>query len=282
MDDGLPPFGGVAVLGLGVMGGSLCRALKAAPRPPRVLGWSPDPAEVEAALAAGALDQGLSGPGEAFGRADLVVLAAPLSGCLDLLGSAGGVRPGALVTDVASLKVPLADRAAEVGLRDRWVGSHPMCGSASSGFAASDASLYQGARVWLCAFGEAGPQVERLRRFWTSVGGDAVLTDPVVHDALMAQVSHLPQLVANALATTLLEAGIAAQSLGPGGRDMTRLAGSSPQVWRDILAHAPAELAGHLRRVAHHLEGLADLQAAGDVEGVAEWMSRTRAWRDPR
>jgi prephenate dehydrogenase len=262
------------------MGGSLARALRGLARPPEVVGWSPDAGEVRAAMAARALDQDAPDPEAAARAADLVVLAAPLGACIDLVARlAPELPPATILTDVASLKAPMARAARAAALEDRWIGSHPMCGSADSGFAASRADLYHDARVWLCAHEAAGPHLPALRRFWVSVGGVTAPMDPDGHDALMARVSHLPQLVANALASVLADAGVDPADLGPGARDMTRLAGSSPDVWRDLLAAAPEELPRRLRDAARAVEELAELLDAGDVDAVARRMAETRAWR---
>ena len=277
------PFERVGILGLGVMGGSLARALRALPEGPTVVGWSPDEGEVAAALEMGAIHEAAPGPEAAAQAGDLVVLAAPLSACLTLMERVAPHLVGPrLLTDVASLKAPLADAAAELDLRERWVGSHPMCGSADSGFAASRPDLFEDAKVWLCSHAEARQHLAAMRRFWVSVGAVTGPVEPEAHDSLMARVSHLPQLTANALAATMEKAGLHQVDLGPGAREMTRLAGSAPEMWSDILAHAPAELAGHLRDTAYNLRKLATLVERGDLEALAAWMERSRAWkRDP-
>lgn len=280
MGEMTPPFRTVGILGLGALGGSLARALTALPRRPRVLGWSPDASDVEAARVAGALDEASDGPEATAAAVDLLVLAAPLEACLTLMEqSAPHLGVDTLVTDVASLKGPLARTAAVLGLRSRWVGCHPMCGSAETGFGASRADLFTDARVWLTAHPEAHDRLPAMRRFWVSLGAVTAPVEPADHDALMARVSHVPQLTANALAAFLDDAGVGPEALGPGGRDMTRLAGSSPGVWRDILAHAPPELAGYLRDTADRLAELADLVEQGDLDALARWMAASREWR---
>lgn len=271
----------VAVVGLGVMGGSLARALRLLPRPPLCAGWSADPGEGEAALADGVLDRVARGPEDAAEGADLVVLAAPLGACLDLIPTVlAAMRPEAVLTDVASLKTPVQLAVTRAGGGARWVGSHPMCGSADSGYAASRPDLYAGARVWLVAPPDAEAGVARVQELWQSVGAHPLFTDAHTHDALMALTSHLPQLTANALARALEDAGVEAGALGPGGRDTTRLAGSSPEMWRDVFAHAfTPPLAEGLRAVARRLEELAAYADAGDAEGMARFMAATRAWK---
>ncbi|MBW3534475.1 MAG: prephenate dehydrogenase/arogenate dehydrogenase family protein [Gemmatimonadetes bacterium] len=269
----------VAIVGLGVMGGSLARALRALPDPPRVLGASPDARDLEAARGAGVLDRASSDPDDVVGDAALVVYAAPLEATLGLLGRHHATwRPGAAVTDVASLKAPVAAKVRALGAASRWVGSHPMAGATASGFEASRPDLYRGARVWICAGDADPPAVKAVEALWRALGAEPVATDAAEHDRLMTWASHLPQLAANALALALEEAGVAPESLGPGGRDATRLAGSAPSMWRDLLSAAGASDAAALRALAGHLAGLAESLERGDASSVAERMERTRRW----
>lgn len=154
-----------------------------------------------------------------------------------------------------------------------------MCGSEASGFAASRADLFAGARVWTVPGTQEDEPARRVEAFWRALGAEPRRVQADAHDRAMALTSHLPQLAANALARTLRDLGVEAEELGPGGRDATRLAGSSPEMWRDILTHAGPELAAALRGLQGHARALADLVEAGDVDGVAHWMSADRAWR---
>ena len=269
----------VAVLGLGVMGGSLVRALtEASPRLHRV-GWSPSLGERHAALEAGAVDDAPAAWEEAVEEADVVVLALPLEACVGMLAELEGIVPDrATVTDVASLKVPLADAAARSGLQARWVGAHPMTGSEGTGFEHSGAGLFRGARVWVVAGDAAREHIERVRALWRSVGADPADIGGAAHDRLMGWASHLPQLVSNALAAELARRGIDPDRLGPGGRDMTRLAGSSPAMWGDLLRHAPEGLPDGLRGVAALLGEMASAVERGDVDTLTRRMAETRAW----
>jgi prephenate dehydrogenase len=273
----------VAVIGLGLMGGSVVRALAQLPSAPRVLGASPDAQDRAGAGRIGGVDVSAEAR-DLIPQADLVVYAAPLAPILEMLPEhAPLIRPDAVVTDLAGLKRPVLERARGVGLADRFVGAHPMAGGEGSGFDGGRADLFRGARVWLCADGEVERRAAlRVERFWAELGARPEWTDPESHDQLMERVSQLPQLVANALALALERAGVKAADLGPGGRDMTRLAESSPQMWRDLLAYTGPDLAGLLRDVTRSTEELAAKLEAGDLEAVAELMARTRRWRTGR
>jgi len=269
----------IAVVGLGLMGGSLLRRLADLGAP--VTGWSPDGGERDAA-------RGVSGAStvdrldDALRGADGIVLATPLLAMPDLLDPIrNSAPPGAWVTDVGSLQEPPLAWAASHGLGDRFLTSHPMAGGEASGFAASRVDLYDGARVWLSGGGAADAALEvRLERFWTGLGAHPTSIEAAAHDRLMARVSHLPQVVSTHLAGVLADEGIAAHTLGPGARDMTRLAGSDPRMWEDILTLGGATLPATLRALARRLEGEALRLEAGNAERFAELLGRTRAWRE--
>ncbi len=276
------PFASIAILGLGVMGGSLARALSEIVDRPRVSGWSPQPEEREAARRAGVLDEAPASWRAAIEGAELLVLAAPLRASCELLGEiAREARPETTLSDVASLKVPLVRVAAAAGAESRWVGCHPMAGSEASGFGASTAALYRGARVWTVASGAAEDRVARVHALWRSVGARPAEIGAEEHDRLMSVASHLPQLAANALAKVMMDAGIRPEQLGPGGLDATRLAASSPELWSDLLEHASPDLIRGLRGLSAEADRLASMLEDGDVDGVAGSMRTTRAWRRP-
>ena len=270
----------VAVVGLGLIGGSLVRGLARLPTPPRVIGASPDPRDREGAERQPGVVV-VSDAAEVVGEADVVVYATPMHVILDLLPEhAGSFREDALVTDVAGLKRPVLDAARRAGMAGRFVGSHPMAGGEAAGFEGGSPDIFLDAQVWLCADPPLDPsRSARLEAFWRTLGARPEWADPDVHDRLMVKVSHLPQLVSNALALALEAGGVAPADLGPGGRDMTRLAASSPGVWADLIEHTAADAAKLLRELGAQAGELAARLEAGDVEAVSELMARTRSWR---
>ncbi len=272
--------GPVAIVGMGLMGGSVARALQALPAPPTVLGIDPDPLQGSVAREAGAISLWDPSGEEALPRAATVVYATPLPEALRLLElHAPLFAPAAWVTDVVSLKAPLLRRAEKLGIGDRFVGSHPLAGGEGSGFRHARADLFQGARVYLAAGPDAPPALRReAGEFWAALGGIPEWIDAEEHDHRMAWVSHLPQLVSNALAGAIHAAGYTRTDLGPGGRDMTRLAAASPEMWAPLLeSSAPAVGAG-LTSVSRALNIVADLLARREVDRIAEFMERTREW----
>lgn len=296
----------VTVVGLGVMGGSVARAvLERMPRVP-VCGIDPDPEC--AAMAAGDGVEVVARLGDARVGGGVVVFAAPLDATVGLVGETAAIwRRAALAMDVASLKRPVLAAAAKAESSPAgggapgpgvFVGVHPMCGSQRSGYAAARGDLFDGADVWICPPDGArqGPAsaardldrsdsagaVERAAAFWTALGGRPRIISGAEHDRMMAWASHLPQLLASALAEVLQSRGITSGQLGPGGRDMTRLAGSSPAVWRPLLEAAAEDDAAALRAVERQVAAIRRTIEAGDWAALEELMHGGRRWTGER
>ncbi len=280
----------VAVVGLGAMGGSVAKGvLRRFPGVP-VFGVDPD---VESAGRA-ARDGVRVAPSLGDCEVDdgVVVFAAPLDATMRLVRETAPVwRSAALVMDVASLKVAVLKAAsfatAPVPCPPRapasspFVGAHPMCGSERSGYLAARGDLFVGARVWLCPASNGGPASDaeaRARAFWSMLGARPRTIPAERHDRIMARASHLPQLLSNALAATLEDAGLSTDLLGPGGRDMTRLAASSPSVWLPLLEAAAGEDAGALVAVERRIAAIRGMLESGDLQGLEELMDRGRRW----
>jgi len=241
----------VAIVGLGLVGGSLARALTR--RGYRVTGidW---PLVVRRALRTRAITHGAT-RAEAAASSELVVLAAPPATNRRLLRRLAKVAPSELVlTDVSSVKRGIVGEAARLGLRG-FVGGHPMAGTEKRGFAASEARLFEGATWWLVPSRSA--RANRLvRALVRDAGARPVTTDAATHDRAMAFLSHAPQVVAWALFETARADAVARRHLrhaGPGFRGMTRLARSPRALWHDILEANRAEVARSLAALRRSL-----------------------------
>ena len=266
----------IALLGLGLIGGSLARALRAAERGTQLVAWSPTGKGPRLALADGTLDAAADSVRDAVRGADLVVLAAPPLACLDLLDELGGPARSQLgvdsvVTDVASTKRRIIARAASHALR--FVGGHPMAGRELTGYEAADAKLFVG-RPWIvCDGNDEATRVEQLAR---SVGASPLRMDPDRHDAAVASISHLPLVVSAALVEAVAREGDSAagdwpeaEALAAGGwRDMTRLARGDVEMGAgiavtnaDLLADRIARLRAVLAAWEQELRGLRDDEA---------------------
>jgi prephenate dehydrogenase len=230
----------VAIVGVGLIGGSFGLALKKAGFSGRILGVSSE-ATLRAALEVGAVDEGAE-LNAAAGRADLIYLAQPIGRILDTLHHLDAhVRPGALVTDAGSTKQMIVAQAAKSIHRCQFLGGHPMAGKEKRGVSAADADLFAG-RTYILTPREPHEldtaAVQDFREWLRRIGAKPFVLDPAAHDRIVSYTSHLAQLGSTALGTTVAD-HVASDELalsGPGLHDSTRLALSSYDLWRDILA----------------------------------------------
>lgn len=272
----------LAVLGLGAIGGSLAWQARLAGIS-SVIGYSPDRHDQVQALKSAAVHDIADTPGRAVRGADLVVLAAPPAAILTLLDQLGThLAPGALVTDVASIKVPILARAVAAGLGSRFAGGHPFAGTHVSGWSGARPDRLKGAVVYICATGPDGdPAAREIMNFWESVlEAHPVRIDAVVHDAQLAWTSHLPQGIASALARTLArEPSLRGVSLGTGARDTTRLAASPAEMWVDIFLLNRGPVTDALARAEGELAHLRELIRTGDRAGLTRFLDQAGAYR---
>lgn len=260
------------------MGGSLAKDLSAAGS--RVLGYDSHEGVAEEALSLGILSACLDGGLEGVGEADLVILATPVDSALEFLGRlAPLLKAGAVVTDVGSTKAAIVAAAEESGVGEVFVGSHPIAGDHRSGFKAARPGLYKGASVYISPTSTSAPAaLEKVEGFWGNLGASCSRISPSEHDHLMAWVSHLPQVVSSAVAASLASAGWSQAQLGPGGRDVTRLAGSSPEMWTGISMTNRNSLLTAIDDVRRRLEALEDALAKGDVDAVKAFFVTGNTW----
>ena len=270
------------MIGLGSIGGSLAWQSRLAGIA-RVVGYSPSRAEGVAALKASAISEVADTPARAVRGADLVVLAVPPGPTLDLIGRlAPSLEPRATLTDVCSVKAPVMAQAARCGIGDRFAGSHPLAGTHASGFAAARPDRLRGCVVYVCeSDSPEGPRAARgVMRFWEEVlEAHPILIDATGHDRQLAWTSHLPQAVAYALAKALADRQLGGVSYGSGARDTTRLAGSSPEMWLDILLQNGDPLAEALSSVERGVAELRRLIEAGDRPGLERYLQAAREFR---
>ncbi len=269
----------VGIVGLGLMGGSVARSLKALDSAPRITAYTKAPEDAGAALRAGIVDAVAETPGDAVRDQDLVVYATPLGVTLGLMATHWESWGDAAVTDVVGLKEPLLHQARERGFSDVYVGAHPMVGGTGSGFTASIEGLFVDRTVWV-VHGDAEEQhVERVEGLWRSLAARVRPIEAADHDSLMVWASYLPQLVATALARVMAGQGLAVTDLGSGGLEMTRLAMSSSDMWRDLLDASSDRDAAGLKAFEQELTSLCASLGAGDLDAVGTMMDQGRTWR---
>ncbi len=272
-------FERVGIVGLGLIGGSLARALHVLDDGPRIVAFNRNRDDAERALADGVIDAVAGTAEEAVEGQDLVVYATPLDVAREMMRTHSDGWGDATVTDVAGLKGPLVKEAAELGFAAQFVGSHPLAGGTASGYGASEEDLFSGETVFVCGGEAERDRIDAVQSMWQALGARVRPIDADAHDRLMVWASHLPQLISNVVARAMAEAGLSVKDLGPGGRDMTRLAESSPEMWTSLLDEASEE---NVRAIECVQSGLDDLQKAmseGSLGEVAELMRITREWR---
>ncbi len=278
-------FACLGIAGVGLIGGSLGAAVRAAGLADEVLGFGRSEENLRVARERGLIDRAVREPA-ALAAADCIVLAAPVGTCPAL---ADALRPharaGTVLTDVGSVKAALVAE-----LETRWhgvgpvVGAHPIAGSEASGAAAARPHLFRDQRCILTPTSRTDPAaLARVRALWEGVGARVEEMSPEAHDELLARVSHLPHLVAYALVAAVAEARVGGRGVleyaGGGFRDTTRIAASPAELWRDIaLANLPA-LRVALGEFRGALDRLEALLVAGDAAALGAALDAARTVR---
>ena len=274
----------IGLLGFGLIGGSIARALHEQDRGSRdieLVAWSPSGDGPAAAVRDGVIDVAASTPMNALGGADLVVLTAPAPVVLDELDQLAGpwrdaLAPDAVITDVGSTKSAIVARAGSLGLR--FVGGHPMAGRETSGYQAAEPGLFVD-RPWVVVPGTADDAaIDRVERLARAVGARPTRMAADVHDAAVAAISHLPLVLAAALVEAVAgpqgrdQVGwpAAAELAASGWRDMTRLARGDVAMGAGIVSTNGERIADRIRDVMVVLEGwLDDLERDGGPDQAA-------------
>lgn len=276
----------VAVIGLGLMGGSIGLAIKSRKLSWEVVGHTRTPARGRQALRRGAVDRLSKTLVEAVAGADLVVYCAPIRTIPTLVReSLQGLKAGQVLTDVGSTRAflqseipPLLKHSGAV-----FVGSHPIAGSEQQGIGAARADLYERALVLVSAADDVPEKaVSLVRKFWRDLGGRVELMDSREHDRILAKTSHMPHLIASLLATTVGRVPNReelAAFCGAGFADTSRVAEGSPEVWLDIARTNRSNLAEELRAYRGELDKLLKQLEECDFDGVLRMLENGRAAR---
>lgn len=266
-----PVVGRLGVIGMGLMGGSTALAALQRGAATEVRGVDPGLAR------AGSIP--LVSLAEAGAWADLIVLAVPIEAMADVMrGLAPYLRPETLLTDLASVKAPVAELARRHLPRpDLVVGAHPMTGSHALGFAAADPELFAGAPCILALSGGEAPYVvDRIEEFWQCLGAFTVRKSPEEHDAIAAALSHLPHVVAFAYAMGL-PGDERLELAGPGLRDFIRIARSNPKLWCEILLMNRKRVAEEAARFTKNLGAILEALERADRPELERVLEEGRA-----
>jgi prephenate dehydrogenase len=264
-------FGTVAILGPGLIGGSLALALAERKLVDKLVIYARSKSSLVALQSACSQAELTTDPKEAVKDADIVVLCLPIEAMFDFVAPIAHLfKSSALVTDVGSVKGKVErDLAPLLANNAHWIGSHPMAGSEKSGFSAARADLFDGATVVITpTVGTSLLAEKRAGEFWNALGGRVVSLDPETHDNYVAQISHLPHLVAAALVN---HSSAEARELAGGGfRDTTRVASGSPELWAEILAANAKPL---VKNIDDLVRQLVDFRNALDSPGANHYGS---------
>jgi prephenate dehydrogenase len=271
----------VAILGVGLIGGSIGLAARGRANA-HVRGYDPDAAVRARALELGAIDEQAEDVESAVTEAEVVFVATPVGALAQTVARAlASAGPECVVSDVGSTKRLLEHASGD----ERFVGGHPLAGTESAGVEHARADLFEGATWYLTpAHGTAGVLYERLHRLLNCFGARPTAIDAETHDRLMACVSHLPHVLANALVEQPgLSEGTGGERLpavGPSFRDATRVAGANSAIWTDIYLSNRDALIGAIDELRAHLARVRGLLAAGDAAAVRAWNERARERRE--
>ncbi len=271
----------IAILGIGLMGASLALGLKKRGFTGRILGYARREETRVQALESGIADEVFADPSEAVREADIVVVCVPIWTIAKLAGQiVPALKPGAVVTDVGSTKSELLKTMEPLFKNSaaHFVGSHPIAGSEKTGIEAGDPDLYEGRLTVVCP--SEGALV--ISNLWKAVGSEVVEMSPEQHDAMLASTSHLPHMVAAALARSVADGDPAkkADFCGTGFKDTTRVASGSADMWVDIIDTNRAALETELDRFHEELQGLIKILRDGNGDDIRTWLETAAADRN--
>ena len=278
----------LAVVGLGLIGGSFAKAVRKAGVVGTIAGFDADAVQMQRALADGVIDVAANSAAEAVKGADVVLLAVPVLATETALRELQpGLSANTILTDVGSTKQSVLAAVVEVfgRLPPRFIAGHPIAGTEKSGVANAFAELFRGHRVILTPHADQDAAAQSVvAGLWTATGARVVTMDAARHDAIFAATSHLPHLLAFAFVDMLsrLEGADAEvfPNAGGGFRDFTRIASSSPRMWHDIVRANAAPISALLRRQIAELQDLSDVIDRGDWQALATVFENARAVRE--
>ncbi|NGM87711.1 prephenate dehydrogenase/arogenate dehydrogenase family protein [Parapusillimonas sp. SGNA-6] len=268
----------LAVVGVGLIGGSFAAALRAAGAVGRVLGVGRSPSSLARAVELGLIDEAVS-LGEAARQADVILLSMPVGATAEVLAELQPLlRPGTLVTDAGSTKMNVVAAArSTLGPRiDQFIPAHPIAGAETTGPEAANAALYRGRNVVVTPLAENSLRDrQRLSRLWEACGARVMSMEPDVHDTMLASVSHLPHLLSSAFmwqVATAEDSDLRLSLAGSGFRDFTRIAAGSAEVWRDIFMANRSAVLAELQQVKAALSRAEQALQESDADRLQEFL----------
>jgi prephenate dehydrogenase len=277
-------FDRVAIIGIGLLGGSIGLALKAGGLCGKVVGVGRSSASIEDGLRIGAIDEACDEPSEAAAAADLIVVCTPVGSVAGIVADMEGrIDDDCIITDVGSTKLEIArgiEQLPRAGAR--FVGSHPMAGSEKKGVRYASPALFEGASVFVTPTAATDPDVaETIEEMWERFGSTVVPLDPGSHDRIVARTSHLPHIAASLLVANLRALDEdTSELLGRGFLDTTRIAASDPEMWTEICISNPEEIREAVADLRADLEEFDMYLSQGEYEKIFEFFQSMKLTRD--
>jgi len=279
-------FERMAVVGVGLIGGSLAKAVREKGLVREVLGIGRNEDRLEGARTLGIIDTYATRMDETLGETDLAVVAGPVGVIVDLIRQMiPFLKKGTIITDVGSVKRKIVEEV-EAFMPDSlyFVGGHPIAGTENSGFEASFSTLFKGRKCIITPVSTTNSHaLERVKELWTQVGATVACMDGEEHDEIFAAISHLPHIVAYSMVNSLLkvegfEKNIFSFSAG-GFKDFTRIASSHPVMWRDIALMNRDKLLSAIELFQEYLEGLKEAIEKEDAETLFSEFQKSRNFK---
>ena len=276
----------LVIFGVGLIGGSVALALKNQPHAPLCVGVGRNRQNLDQAMALGIIDNIADDIPTALSGADMVLIAAPVAQTKSILQNIKPhLSPNTVITDAGSTKTDVLATAKTVlgEHASQFVGGHPIAGAEKSGAPAAMADLYVGKNVVLTPNNHQAEAVNKVRQLWQACGANVIEMPAENHDRIFATVSHLPHLLAFALVDDIASRDNADelfQFAASGFRDFTRIAGSSPEMWRDISAANRAALLDEVSKYEQALAKLKQTLAAEDNDGLQAIFERASKARN--
>ena len=276
----------IAILGYGLMGASLALGLRKRGFTGRIFGYARREETRTRALELNVADEVFADPAETVREADIIVICVPIWTIARLAEEiVPALKPGAVVTDVGSTKSELLKTMEPLfsGSEACFVGSHPIAGSEKTGIEAGHADLYEGRLTVVCPSADTPEAAEQtVSSLWKSAGSEVVEMSPAEHDAMLASTSHLPHMIAAALARSVADGdpAIKADFCGTGFKDTTRVASGSADMWVDIIDTNRVALEAELDRFHDELQGLIKILRSGNGDDIRQWLEDAAADRN--
>jgi len=271
----------IVIVGVGLIGGSIAAALRQRGFRGRILGVGRTAVRLESAQAAGLIDSGTTDLSAAAAEASLLIFCTPVDRIADgVLEAAGTCQPGTLLTDAGSIKRAICDElSTRLPSGVTFIGSHPLAGSEKQGFEHADADLFLG-RVCVVTPDETTPHrsLEQLRSFWEFLGNRVIEMTPAEHDQILARTSHLPHVVAAALAGAFSD--LPGELTASGYRDTTRIAAGDPDLWVSILLGNTEAVVSGLDRCGAKLAEFRDAITNRDAAALKSLLETAKRNRD--